>query len=198
MSYNRAYHGFFEDYAEMNVLDPKTGKSHIERVYIGHYYRHVLSDAKWRKLKIYYGISYAGALLCYILQFFNQSTGAWFMALPLAVLTIAMLWCGFYVCAYLSHGRDLKIRQYRERLLLQGAAAAGTAGFALALICQIVWFFRYRVFYGYGVLCLAADAAGAVLLYLLFRRESGMEYEKVSNHIKVPEGSYDIRVKGEE
>lgn len=198
MSYNKSYHRFFEGYVEKEVWDPRTGKMRIERKYAGDYYSHKMDDEEWKKLKVKYGMIYVWALICLILQGISGSTTQWYLIVPLLFGLIAMVWLGFYVCAYISHKRELTIRQYRDREMLSTGAIAGVIVFCLVFIGQAAWMILVRYIYPYGVVCMIADVTAALALFWMFRTERDMDYVKRKNDISVDADSYDIVYRQEE
>lgn len=198
MSYNKSYHRFFEGYVEKKVLDPATGKTHIERVYAGDYYHHKMDEKSWKRLKIKYILIYAWALICLVLQGISQSATRWYTILPIVLGMIALVWLGFYVFAYACNPRELNIRQYRDREMLKMTAMAGAICFGLSVLVQAVWMIIFRDFYGYGVICMLLDVTAVIALYTMFRTERDMDYVKRENKKPVDPDSYDIRYREEE
>ena len=198
MSYNRSYHRFFEGYVEKDVLDPTTGRMHIERVYAGDYYRHKLEDKEWKQLKVKYAVMYGIALVCFFVAGLSKNTNVWYTTIPVVLVLFGLLWLGFYVVSYICAARKLVIRQYRDREILQATAMGSAIAFGLAAISQILWMFLHSYLYGYGVFSIITDIAAAVLLYRLYKKEHEMDYIKVTNQTKVASDSYDIRYREEE
>ena len=193
MSYNKAYHRFFEDYTEKRVVDEATGKARTVRVYTGWYYRHDIEDGAWRKLKVRYGLLYAAALVCFLLQGLASNANDRFFAFVIMLGIIAMVWLGFYVAAYISHQRLIGVREYRDRKTLCSAAAAAAGVNALLLAGQIAWMIQNRQFYGYGAVCILLAGVCIAAMIMLFRTEWNMEYLRVENHAEADDDSYNIR-----
>lgn len=198
MSYNRSYHRHFEDYVEKEVLDGKTGKRRIERTYAGAYYRHKMDDKAWVRLKRKYVLAFLWAVVCLLLQGFGGCTTAWYLAIPASLGLLAMVWLGFYVVSYALNGRDLEVRQYRDREMLKMTAMASGLTFLLLLAGQVAWMFLHRQIYLYGLLCVFTDASAFCCLYWLFRTERDMDYVKKENDRAIDPDSYDIRYREEE
>ncbi len=196
MSYNKSYHRFFEGYTEKEVYDAGTGKRHIERVYVGPYFRHKMDDKAWKKLKVKYLLILLWSINCMIIQGVSVSA-AWYTVIPSAVTLLSLLWLAFYVLAYVSHGRELEIRQYRDRELLKGTAALSAAAFGLSMVGTLVESIRWIISFGYfdfwGFLCAILDASAMLLLIYMFRTERNMDYIKKDNEKKADPDAYDIR-----
>lgn len=198
MSYNRAYHRHFEGYVEKEVFDAGTGKRHIKRTYVGAYYHHKLEDEAWKKLKRKYVLLYIWSAVCLVLQGICGSSGAWYLAVPLAFGLIAFAWLGYYVVCYAMNPRKLTIRQYRDREMVKVGAMAGVLVFGWLFVGQAVWLILHRSLVIYGALCLVTDLSAIACLYLLFRTERDMDYEREKNETKPEPQSYDIRYHEEE
>lgn len=198
MSYNKSYHRFFEGYVEKKVLDPATGKTHIERVYAGDYYHHKMDEKSWKRLKIKYILIYAWALICLVLQGISRSATEWYTILPILLGMMALVWLGFYVFAYASNPRELTIRQYRDREMLKMTAMASAICAGLSAVVQPVWMIVFRRFYVYGFICMILDVIALIALYDMFRTERDMDYVKRENKKAVDPDSYDIRYREED
>lgn len=198
MSYNRAYHRHFEGYVEQEVCDPATGRKRIQRLYVGPYYRHKLTDKAWKKLKAAYIVLFLWAAACLAVQGFSPSTNVWYLVVPLALGVLAVVWLGFSVFSYALNGRELEIRQYRDRETLKASAMAGVLCFGLLTAGQTAWMILRREPFPYGILCAALDASAAAGLYLLYRTERDMAYTKRDSGTQAPPDSYDIRYRENE
>lgn len=198
MSYNRAYHRHFEGYVEQETCDPATGRKRIQRLYVGPYYRHKLTDKAWKKLKAAYVLLFFWSAACLVVQGFSSSTNVWYLVVPLALGLLAVVWVGFSVVSYALNGRELEIRQYRDRELLKASAMAGVLCFGLLAAGQTAWMILRREVFPYAILCTALDAAAAAGLYLLYRTERDMAYTKRDNGTQAPPDSYDIRYRENE
>lgn len=197
MSYNRAYHRYFEGYVEQEICDPATGRRKIRRVYAGPYYRHNLTDRAWVKLKAGYLLLTVWATACLLMQGLSGSSHVWYLAVPLSLGAIAIAWLIFLVVSYALHGRELEIRQFRDRESLKAAAMAGAILFLALLAGQAAWMIVYRNRYSYGALCAVLDASAAAGLFFLYRTERDMPYVKRENSSKPSPDAYDIRYKEE-
>lgn len=197
MSYNRAYHGYFEGYVEREAVDVKTGRVRIERIYAGDYYRHKLDDKAWKLLKLKYALSYLWAFAAMVIAgVTGDGTGQWYVAIPVMLSLLAFLWMGYFLCGYLLHPRDLLIRQYRARKQLISMAMACVISTGLTLLGKAVWMIANLSLS--GLWGMAMGASGIVLMYWIFRTEQDMEYVKRANNATIPKDSYDIRFHEEE
>lgn len=197
MSYNRAYHGYFEGYVEREVVDVKTGRVKIERIYAGDYYRHKLEDKAWKQLKLKYGLSYVWAFAAMITAgVTGGGTDQWFVAVPAVLSLLAFLWLGYFLASYILQPRDLMIRQYRARKQMISLAMACAIGTGLTLVGKIAWMIANLSLSGiFGVVI---GISGIALMYWIFRTELDMEYVKRANNAQVPQDGYDIRFHDEE
>lgn len=193
MSYNKAYHSFFEGYTEKQEVDPNTGKVHIKRTYAGDFYVAQMEEAAWKRNKILYVALYVWSVIALILQGVGRSATEWYIVVPVFLGILAEILLGVQVFARLGHSRRLNIRQYRERETLKGASMGGTLALGLTLIGQAAWMVQHREFYWYWAVCVAAAAGGAAALRFLFCRERDIEYFREKNTVKVDPDSYDIR-----
>lgn len=197
MSYNRSYHRFFEGYVEKKVTDPATGKTRIERVYAGDYYRHRMDDRSLKRLKRTYILIYVWAFVCILLQGTGKSATEWYTIVPILLGMIAMVWLGFYVCAYAASPRELTIRQYRDREMLKTTAMASALCAGLSVAAQAVWMIAGRRFYLRGLIGMLLEVTAAIGLYYMFRTERDMDYVKRENKKPIDPDSYDIRYREE-
>ena len=192
MSYNKAYHSYFEGYTEKEEFDPVHQKFYIKRTYAGCYYRHNMTDEELKALKIRYILYLAVYIAAMFIQGVSAGTGVWYMAIPTALQLIDILWLTFYVVCYVRAPRLLKIRQYRDREHLKVAAMAGVLCLVWLCAGQLI-FMILNGFYVYGFLAMAADAAAAVCLRLLYVSERDMDFRKVKNDAYIDPDSVDIR-----
>ena len=183
---------------EQEVCDPATGRKRIQRRYVGPYYRHKLTDTAWKKLKAAYILLFLWAAACLAVQGFSASATVWYLVVPLALGVLAVVWLGFAVFSYTLNGRELEIREYRDRETLKTAAMAGVVCFVLLMAGQAAWMILRLELFLYGILCGVLDAAAAAGLYLLYRTERDMAYTKRDSGTQAPPDSYDIRYREEE
>ena len=99
--HSKAYHRHFEGYAEVETTNEK-GKTVIERVYVGDYYRLDLPKSKRVQLRLFYAglIALVAALFGFAA---SRSVGAnmtWYLAIPqmIGVCLIGLL-CNNIVCS---------------------------------------------------------------------------------------------------
>lgn len=196
MSYNKAYHSYFEGYTEKEEFDPVHQKFYIKRTYASCYYRHNMTDQEWKALKVRYVLFLAAYIAALFIQGVSAGTGVWYMAIPTALELIDAMWLTFYVVCYVRAPRLLKIRQYRDREHLKMAAMAGVLCLVWLFIGQLV-FMILNGFYRYGLISMAVDAGAAVCLRLLYVTERDMDFRKVKNEADIDPDSYDIRKKSD-
>lgn len=193
MSYNKAYHSFFEGYAEKEEVDPQTGKVHIKRTYTGDFYVAQVDEKTWKRNKIIYMAIYLWSVAALIMQGVGRSGGEWYVVVPVFLDVLTEIWLGTQVFFRMGHGRRLNVRQYRERTVLKSTAMGSALLLGVIAVAQIVWMVQSRDFYWYWAACLAAAAAGIAALVCLFHIEENMEYFREKNKTKADPDSYDIR-----
>lgn len=199
MSYNRAYHNYFDGYVEKTILDPQTGRTHIQRIYAGVYYRHRLTDRQWKGLKICYCLLYLGCLVCLAVQGLVSPGGnVWYIAVPAVLSVLANLWLGFFVGNYLFSTRELTVGQYKDLVNLKSSAGASVISFVLMAAGQLVWLVLHWVSVFRCVCCLAADAAAVAALLWILRTETDMVFDKRANMTQIPDDAIDIRRRDED
>ena len=193
MSYNKAYHKHFQGYVERDVIDPVTGKSHIERIYADYYYKHDCDDAEWKKIKVRYGLIYCLSLVGFALQAVCGNTNVWFTGVPTALCMLAQVWLGVHMVSYISHPRLLEVRQYKGREPMKAACMTVVVTNALFALGQIVWMVLARMLYVPGIIVIAAEAVTSALCYRMYVTEREMDYVRIKNGREIPKDSYDIR-----
>lgn len=191
MSYNRAYHGYFEGYIERQVID-SSGRMKIERVYAGDYYHHKLDDKRWKRLKLQYGLAYLWALLTMlVLGITGNGTQQWYVGIPVMLCVLAMLWLGYCLGCYILNPRDMMISQYRGRKHVVSLAMVSAIGIGLVIVGKIVWMALNRSIS--GIVGVIMGLTGIVACGWIFHAEQDMEYVKRANDAPIPKDGYDIR-----
>lgn len=139
------YHDFFEGYAEARVPNQDGKGSHIERVYMGDYYRQNVSDGRRIALRLLYVGLYllSAALFVYGMEQRVRSNLALFVAAPglLSVLVYVLMLP--ILISYVTQPRDMTVWGYRssskrlKKLSLVAAALVLTT--AVTVIAYCMW-----------------------------------------------------------
>lgn len=193
--HSRAYHRYFENYAEKEILSPDGGST-ILRVYVGNYYRAELSDHALRVRKRSVGLGYFGILASFLIGglLAKVSAVSW-VAIATMPALIAVLFLAFPVFSYLTVPREMEIREYRDSSinLISGSLAAA--------ICLAVCFAATLV----GVLIspdfslpqnltsLVLYFLAMVCAFLIFALEKRTAYRKLPPRQERPAESSPIR-----
>lgn len=191
-----AYHRYFEGYAERKYYDEKENM-HIERVYIGNYYRRNISDKRHKALKLQYGVMYVLALAAFLFAGTRdtQLNGVIYVYIPVILSLVAMLCLIFPLFYNFTAPREMIIRTYRdssEKLKFVSACAA-----VLQVISAVATIFG--MFYVPGqlglqqFLSIAGFLVSALLLLWLCQTERCLEYEELPPRNERPENSSVIR-----
>jgi hypothetical protein len=113
-THSHAYHRYFENYAEREILLPDGGRK-IQRIYVGKYYRVDLPDDQLRQQKITLGLLFGITLFGYFTGALTAGVSAF---APTALLTmpplIALLFLGIAVFYRLTVPREMEIRAFRD------------------------------------------------------------------------------------
>lgn len=135
--HSKAYHRFFEGYAEMQEIDPRTLRPVIKRVYIGPYFR---IDPKNSSLfrKLFFSLIYLLSWIFLIVgstRNISLNTEAFTRFLPAACI-LALMYLAFPMFYVLSVPKEMEIRHFREshENLIKSALIAG----ALFFLCFII------------------------------------------------------------
>ena len=182
--HSRAYHRYFEDYAERQTMD-ESGRLAIERVYVGRYYRVNLSGRALRRQKVLFLLS--GVTL--------QVSAVGLAAIATMAALLSLLWLAVPVFHRLTAPREMEVRTWRESsasLRHAGAGAAvclfACAGASLAAAFLVPGYSRLET--ALGVLPYVLSGAFSLGIHILERRT---DYEVLPPKNQRPEGSSPIR-----
>lgn len=175
-----AYHRYFEGFAERKYYDEKENM-HIERVYVGNYYRRKISDRQHKTLKIQYAVLYLLAMAAFLFAGTRgtQLNAVVYVYVPVILSLVAMLYLIFPLFYNLTAPREMIIRTYRdssEKLIhVSLSAAVLQTASALATVIGMVWVPGQA-----GLkqsLSIGGFLVSAVLLLWLWQTERHLEYE---------------------
>ncbi|MDR1766387.1 MAG: hypothetical protein LBR77_10015 [Lachnospiraceae bacterium] len=141
--HSRAYHKYFEDYAERAVTAPD-GKVMIERVYVGNYYRQSLTAPQRIRRKIMYAVLYALAAFG---MFFAGTRDNAVNAMPVggvpSVLSLlAVIWLAVPMFYALTAPTEMTVRIRRlsgEQLMRRSLATCCVMGAAAMAVASGIW-----------------------------------------------------------
>lgn len=193
--HSRAYHRYFENYAEKEVLGPG-GSYTIQRVYVGQYYRVDLPDgALRRQCWAFLGLF----LLCLAGYLAGSLLAAVSAVFPVALATmlplVAVLFLGVAVFYRLTVPREMEIRAWRDSSvnLLRAGMAFGICtvlcfGFTLGG-CLLIPGYSF----GETLPSLACYAVSAAAGFGIYRMEKKTPYRTLGPKQERPEESSPIR-----
>lgn len=131
--HSRAYHRYFENYAELEI-PKKDGGYTIQRVYVGSYYKIDLPDAQLTRQRIALGCLFLLCVGCYIAGALTAAVSALgIVALATMPPLIALVFLGIAMFYRLTVPREMEIRSYRDSS--QMLLFASMASFICLLVC---------------------------------------------------------------
>lgn len=178
--HSRAYHRYFEGFAERKYYDEKE-KMRIDRVYVGNYYRRNVSDKHHKILRIQYVVMYILSLAAFL---FAGTRGTElntviYVYIPVTLSLLAMLCLLIPLFYNLTAPREMIIRTYRdssERLITVSMCAA---------VLQVINALTTMI----GMVCIPGQVGlnqflsiggflvSAIILLWLWQTERCLEYE---------------------
>lgn len=138
---NKKYHSFFEGYTEVQVEKPN-GKTKIERVYTGKFYRQKLSTCAYVGIRVSYLLLWAICTVLYV------STGLhgysfnlkWFCVVPQVGVVPCLFYMAMLLMDYTFAERKLKIYDYKQcHGKLMKISLLGSIFFALAFFVSTIY-----------------------------------------------------------
>jgi hypothetical protein len=138
--HSRAYHKYFEGYAEEQTVQPD-GRIRIDRVYIGNYYRQDIMDRQRLERRVLYAGLYLFALALFIHAGTRNTSMnvVWYVSAPIALSLLALFWMLVPMCYYITARREMVIRVYREssKRLIEATFVTAIA-LALTALCAFI------------------------------------------------------------
>lgn len=180
--HSRAYHRYFEDFAEKKYNDAK-GRPRIERIYVGSYYRRNTSDQKHRVFKLVYAAMYILSLVAFLYAGSRdaQANLTIYAVLPITLSLISMI-CLFIPLFYsVTAPREMMIRVYRissERLTAFSLLAAALMALNAVIAVMSVFLIPGAAVCG-QYQSIAGFLVSALILLSLWRMEKQMDYEEL-------------------
>ena len=113
--FSRAYHRYFEGYAEREIIDAD-GKKRIERVYVLDSYKHRLDDRHWALLKAGYCVLFAVICTVYIWTVAAHSpfNKAFYVEVPEAAGAFSLFLLLYTLIQYVTAKRVMTIYDFKE------------------------------------------------------------------------------------
>lgn len=178
ISRRRSVDRHFEGWTVREVLCPN-GTIRHERVYVGDYY--FSADSKKQSIlrKILYCLLIAAAIalliVCAVQRVDANRMG--YVGLSQGVVIMAAIWVLYGLFTYVTAAWEMTVADYKG-----GALALKRSSFYLALsfllpaLATLVHIVIDPAFLGRELLCILGYLAGGVLIYLMHRIESRIEY----------------------
>ena len=193
--HSRAYHRYFEDYAERQILD-ESGRLTTQRIYVGNYYRTKLSDTRLLRQRTCFVLLYLSAVILYLGAGVTLRISAlWVVALFTAAALLALLWLAIPIFHRLTAPREMEVRAWRESAVSLRHVSVAAA--VCLLLCAGITLAAAFIFPGYSMSETALGAAlyalAGILLLGIYFLERWTEYEVLPPKNQRPEGSSPIR-----
>ncbi|MCD7861976.1 MAG: hypothetical protein LUG61_00340 [Lachnospiraceae bacterium] len=193
--HSRGYHKYFEGYSEYYIMKPN-GKTKIERIYTGLYYRAAVGRSKYIFLKIFYPLMWLILAFLFITASAASvsSNFVWYTALPVALFIPVLFYLAMAILSYIICRPKMEIRQYRSgSLALIKSLPIGTVFCLLAAIATLVYMLINRSSAKESLASLVKFVLCAAIQILLFFTERNIEYDTVINENKVPDYGFEIQ-----
>lgn len=194
--HSSAYHRYFEGFAERKCYD-ENGNTHIERVYVGNYYRRKTSDRHLKALKARYVVLYLLSMAAFLFAGTRdtQLNVVVYVYIPVVLALAAMLYLIFPLFYNLTVPREMMIRSYRdssEKLIRISICAAVLQ--AVSALMTIIGMICIPGQVGpQQFLSVAGFLVGAGLLLWIWQTERCAEYETLPPKNARPERSSVIK-----
>lgn len=197
--HSRAYHQYFEDYAEKEVIS-SDGRRRIERVYVGSYFRLDTSDTKWILGKIAYVLLYGAAVFCLIfagmqslgLNYYTESRYSLIPQMISFVVLFIFLIPLFY---HTFSKREMKISTFRESSeKLKRTALVAAVMLSVTAVFAAVWVaFQKQPFDWTAAKCIFGNMISACAMWCILLLEHRAVYEQLPPKEQRPESSTVLR-----
>lgn len=194
--HSRAYHKYFAGYTEYYVLDGKSGKPKIERIYTGVFYRQELSGAKYVWIRVLFAVLFLASAYCFFSGSMsdNASNKVWYAALPQVLCIPLLFYMMISLFSYLFAPRKMKIHDYNiSSVALKRAALFASIAHALAALCTLGFIVAEGDFSGAVILSGCKFLIAAIFLFVVNRVEHFVEYTTIANPTKIPDYGAEIK-----
>ena len=176
-----SYQRHFEDYIMRPVLHAD-GKTVNERIYIGDYYRHDISDSSWRRRKVIYILIYVVTAVLFALESARSlpSNETKYCAVLQLICIVALIRMLYILMLYITAPRRLTIGEYKEsiRPLRKNALVMAAALVLLVPALVISLIISRDILEVSGMIIYAAAAA---CMYGMYYIEDRTVYKKEEN-----------------
>lgn len=190
--HSRSYHKFFEDWAEQRIFD-ENGKMHIERVYVGNYYRSPLSGGRRIARRVLYVLLYVLSVASFIKSGVKDipANHAVVPSLTVAVCIFALALLAPPLCRNLITPEEMIVRQYRagslDLIRMSGVAAGALCAATVANLLFLIAVHDAPL--QETLSCVLGYLVAAGFAYLLHLLEQRLDYEVLPPRVSRPENS---------
>lgn len=196
VTHSRAYHRYFEGYAEHKYFDEQE-KMHIERVYVGSYYRRDISDKKHLCCRFLYILLYVVGLVAYLYAG-TRDSGAGFArytAIPVVLALIAVIWLAIPLFRNVTAPREMIVRAYRDTSedLIRASLFAVILQLLNVVASLISLLLVSDQNTAMAVTSIAAYCVSCAAFFGMYFTEKHMPYEKLPPRADIPKDSSIIR-----
>lgn len=175
--HSRAFHKYFEGYAERKQSDPRTGKSKIVRAYVAPYRLREGTDAQWKQAKARNGALYLLFAVLFLLSVtvLELDDPEKYYQFFIAGGFLCAFYATYVFLHYLFAPRKMTIGTYRSFHPAMEKSFLVTACFLLAavparLVCAILTASPFGLRTVGGFICLAGAGGACLSIWLLERR----------------------------
>lgn len=189
--HSRSYHKFFEDWAELKRLD-ENGKIHVERVYVGKYYRSPLTIGQRIARQLLYVLLYGLSIALFVMGGIRDIpvNHSLIPSLFVAICIFPLAWLILPFFRNLTMPREMIIRQYRAASLdLIRISGIASGALAVAALVNLLFLVTGNSSLWETVECALGYLVAAGLLFALRFLEQRLKYEVLPPRTSRPEYS---------
>ena len=187
-----AYHRHFDGYKELKYRDP-TGKTVIERTYVGDWYEPALSRENQIRLRVLYVLLAGFGIAAFVFGALRQTpcNSVIYVALFQALAIAMIIWLIYVLIFYVPTLGRMTIGDYntlhapliRASLMCTIALWGSAAGSVLSCFLNAAWT---------DLICTLIFAAGGLMFFLINRLENMLHYHVLPNDTQAPDESVEI------
>lgn len=189
--HSRSYHKFFEDWAELRRLD-ENGKIHVERVYVGKYYRSPLTIGQRIARQLLYVFLYGLSIALFVIGGIRDIpvNHSLIPSLFVAICIFPLAWLILPLFRNLTMPKEMIIRQYRAASLdLIRISGIASGALAVAALVTLLFLVTGKGWLRETVGCALCYLVAAGLLFALRFLEQRLKYEVLPPRTSRPENS---------
>jgi hypothetical protein len=194
--HSRLYHKFFEDWAELKILD-ENGSCHLERTYVGKFYRSPLRGNRRIIWKLLYLSLFLLAASFFIFGGIQDvpANHAFFPSLLTAVSIFSLAVLFWSLCCNITAPQEMIIRQYRASSieLISRSRLCCECLLLTALFILIVSLHEQEEILLRSILCILCHLFAAGFSLLISVLEKKLSYQIMPPRAVRPENSTLIR-----